>query len=181
MKITTNLTILGCSAALLVGAGSPAAAVASLPERVPTAVSGAGMIGAGSAPEALVPTRKVPQGTTFWYPGEASNFVPGMWAMKRKGNKFWFASNTEGIQCMAGTISGTRIKYRYYDQDFDFPARTGNGSGRMKMSGRNLMVQRSHMSWAPGYIKAIPGASANKSWVTAARGKKALADCAKAL
>lgn len=175
MNLKSITAAIGCSAALVAGSGSPVAAVPSqFRSTLPAAASAAPTLG-------MAPVRKVPTGVTYWYPGPASTFVPGMWALKRKGNRFWFASNTEGMQCLQGTISGTKIKYRYYTRDFDFPASTGTGTGRMKMSGRNLLLRAPQITWGSGYVTAIPGASANKSWVNATQGKKALAECAQVL
>lgn len=77
---------------------------------------------------------------------------------------------------MVGTIRGSDISCRYYEQDFDFPARTGTGTGGLRMSGRNLVLRTSHWAWR-GDIEAIPGAEAGKPWVTIVLGREALARC----
>lgn len=176
-----KLAVAACAATVIVGAGAqPAAATAARPGA--SAATSAPVRTTGTAQLARqIQSAKVPRGVTIWYPGKATDFVPGMWALKRRGNTFLLASNADGLQCMSGTIKGSKIKYRYSDQDFEFPASTGKGTGRMKMSGRNLLVRGSHFPRPSSYVKAIPGASAHKAWVNFTQGRRALADCADAL
>lgn len=133
---------------------------------------------ASSQPSAE-PGASVPEGITIWYPGAATTFVPGMWALEKHGSKFLFASNTEGLHCMGGSFNGSEITYRYFDQDFDFPGTTGTGSGRLTMSGPNLVLHISHGAAVGG--EAIPGSEADKPWVTAEFGRESLAQCAEEL